>query len=145
MKLSPDKIEQLSAALATTAPEGHRRSYVDEGPAMAQLLARAAAQGVQPEAVSAILAAFAAEPGAEHPPSLTPAAAPPPEPLIEPLSQRELEVLHLVAQGLSNGEIGGRLFLAVSTVKGHVQRIFDKLGVQRRTEAVARARALGLL
>jgi LuxR family maltose regulon positive regulatory protein len=69
----------------------------------------------------------------------------PPQPLIEPLSQRELEVLRLMAEGLSNDEIGKRLFLALSTVKGHNQRIFDKLQVQRRTEAVARARELGLL
>jgi LuxR family maltose regulon positive regulatory protein len=65
--------------------------------------------------------------------------------LIEPLSQRELEVLQLIAQGLSNQEIGEQLFLALDTVKGHNRRIYDKLQVQRRTEAVARARELGLL
>jgi LuxR family maltose regulon positive regulatory protein len=65
--------------------------------------------------------------------------------LIEPLSQRELDVLRLIAKGLSNREISERLFLALSTVKGHTRIIFDKLQVQRRTEAVARARELGLL
>jgi LuxR family maltose regulon positive regulatory protein len=65
--------------------------------------------------------------------------------LVEPLSQRELEVLHLIAQGFSNQEIGARLFLALDTVKGHNRRIFDKLQVQRRTEAVAKARSLNLL
>ena len=65
--------------------------------------------------------------------------------MVEPLSQRELEVLRLIAQGLSNREISERLFLALSTVKGHSRIIFDKLQVQRRTEAVARARELGLL
>ena len=65
--------------------------------------------------------------------------------MVEPLSERELEVLRLVAQGLSNREISERLFLAVNTVKGHNQKIFDKLQVQSRTEAVARARELGLL
>jgi len=65
--------------------------------------------------------------------------------MLEPLSQRELEILQLIAQGLSNGEIGARLFLALDTVKGHNRRIFDKLQVQRRTEAIARARELGLL
>jgi LuxR family maltose regulon positive regulatory protein len=65
--------------------------------------------------------------------------------LIEALTQRELEVLQLVAQGLSNEEIGERLFLSLSTVKGHNRNIFDKLQVQRRTEAVARARELRLL
>jgi LuxR family maltose regulon positive regulatory protein len=65
--------------------------------------------------------------------------------LIEPLSPRELEVLQLVAEGFSNREISERLFLALSTVKGHNRLIFDKLQVKRRTEAVARARELGLL
>ncbi|NUM46342.1 MAG: response regulator transcription factor, partial [Anaerolineales bacterium] len=65
--------------------------------------------------------------------------------LIEPLSQREVEVLRLIAQGLSNGEISKRLFLALNTVKGHNRLIFDKLQVQNRTEAVARARELDLL
>jgi len=65
--------------------------------------------------------------------------------LREPLSRRELEVLTLIGQGLSNKEIGERLFLALDTVKGHNRRIFDKLDVRRRTEALARARELGLL
>ncbi len=65
--------------------------------------------------------------------------------IVEPLSQRELQVLRLIASGLSNDEIGGRLFLALDTVKGHNRRIFDKLQVQRRTEAAARAHELGLV
>ena len=65
--------------------------------------------------------------------------------MIEALSQREREVLQLIAQGLSNQEISKRLFVALSTVKGHNQIIFSKLQVERRTEAVARARELGLL
>jgi LuxR family maltose regulon positive regulatory protein len=65
--------------------------------------------------------------------------------LIEPLTDRELEILHLMAQGLSNHEIGQRLFLALNTVKGHNRHIFGKLQVQRRTEAVVRARESGLL
>ena len=72
-------------------------------------------------------------------------ASSPAKSLIEPLSQRELEVLQLIAQGLSNREIGERLFLALDTVKGHNRKIFDKLQVQNRTEAAARARELGLL
>jgi LuxR family maltose regulon positive regulatory protein len=65
-------------------------------------------------------------------------------PLVDALSQREADVLRLIAQGLSNHEIGERLFLALDTVKGHNRKIFGKLQVQRRTEAVARARELGL-
>jgi len=64
--------------------------------------------------------------------------------LIEPLSQRELEVLELICQGLSNQEICERLYLALDTVKGHNRRIFEKLQVHRRTEAIARARELRL-
>jgi LuxR family maltose regulon positive regulatory protein len=65
--------------------------------------------------------------------------------LVESLSPRELEILKLIADGLSNREIGERLFLALDTVKGHNRRIFEKPQVQRRTEAIACARALGLL
>ena len=66
-------------------------------------------------------------------------------PLSEPLSQRELEVLRLIAQGLSNREISQRLFLALNTVKGHNRKIYGKLQVQSRTEAIARARELDLV
>jgi LuxR family maltose regulon positive regulatory protein len=58
---------------------------------------------------------------------------------------RELEILQFIADGLSNQEIAAHLFLALDTVKGHNRRIFEKLQVQRRTEAVAKARALHLL
>jgi LuxR family maltose regulon positive regulatory protein len=71
--------------------------------------------------------------------------SPSPQPLVEPLSERELQVLHLIAQGLSNREISERLFVALSTIKGHNQNIFSKLQVKRRTEAVVRARELGLV
>jgi LuxR family maltose regulon positive regulatory protein len=65
--------------------------------------------------------------------------------LVEPLSHRELEVLRLIARGFSNREIGKRLFLALNTVKGHNQKIYSKLRVQSRTEAIARAHELDLL
>ncbi len=82
------------------------------------------------------------------PPSLpTTGQAAPPDPtaLVEPLSARELEVLHLVEQGLTNSEIAGRLVLAPSTVKTHINNIYGKLGVQTRTQALKRARELRLL
>jgi LuxR family maltose regulon positive regulatory protein len=63
----------------------------------------------------------------------------------DPLSQRELEVMRLIIQGLSNKEIGERLFLALDTVKGHNRKIFRKLGGQSRTEAIAKAREIGIL
>jgi LuxR family maltose regulon positive regulatory protein len=94
-----------------------------------------------PDYVATLLAAFEAEDQKSEDKSYHPTAIP----LSEPLSQRELEVLQLIAQGLTNREISERLFLALDTVKGHNRVIFDKLHVQRRTEAVARARELGLL
>lgn len=66
-------------------------------------------------------------------------------PLLDPLTTRELEVLQMITKGLSNREICDRLFLALRTVKGYNCNIFDKLHVQRRTEAVARARDLDLI
>ena len=134
----------LERALTLAEPEGYVRVFVDEGGPMAQLLSEAVAHGTVPGYTGRLLAAFEAE---EHrsedeprPPHGQPAHS-----LVEPLSQRELEVLRLIAKGLSNREIGERLFLAVITVKGHNRNIFRKLQVRRRTEAVARARELGLL
>jgi LuxR family transcriptional regulator, maltose regulon positive regulatory protein len=137
-----DKAEQLLGdALALAEPGGFIRLFVDEGTPMAQLLSGAAAQGIMPDYTGKLLAVFEAEEQKSEDKSYPSKA----QPLIEPLSQRELEVLQLIAEGLSNREIGERLFLALITVKGHNQRIFGKLQVQRRTEAVARARELGLL
>jgi LuxR family transcriptional regulator, maltose regulon positive regulatory protein len=67
------------------------------------------------------------------------------QPLVEPLSERELEVLRLIAAGYSNGEIAGKLYIAGGTVKRHINNIFGKLGVTTRTQAVATARAIGLV
>lgn len=131
-------LQALSDALMLAEPGGFIRTFVDEGVPMSQLLIEAATYGIMPDYIGKLLAIFDAEAqqrsGIPSAPSLD-----------EPLSQRELEVLHLIAQGLSNREISERLFLALSTVKGHNQIIFDKLHVQRRTEAVVRARELGLL
>ena len=131
----------LEQVLITTKPEGYVRIFVDEGIPMFHLLSEAAAHGIMPDYTGKLLTVFEAEQQKSEDKSyLRPA-----QPLIEPLSQRELEVLQLIAQGLSNREISERLFLALSTVKGHNRIIFGKLEVQRRTEAVARARELGLL
>jgi LuxR family maltose regulon positive regulatory protein len=137
-------VQLLGDALALAEPGGFIRIFVDEGTPMAHLLSEAAAQGIMPDYTGKLLAVFEAEKQKSEDKSyLSP--TPPAQPLIEPLSQRELEVLQLIAEGLSNREIGERLFLALITVKGHNQKIFGKLQVQRRTEAVARARELGLL
>jgi LuxR family maltose regulon positive regulatory protein len=128
-------------ALELAEPGGFIRIFVDEGMPMARLLSEAAALGIMPDYTAELLAAFEAE---EHK-SADDSPLPPAQSLTEPLSQRELEVLQLIAQGLSNREISQRLFLALDTVKGHNRRIFGKLSVQRRTEAVARARSLDIL
>ena len=137
-------VHLLLDALALAEPEGFIRSFVDEGSPMAHLLSAAAARGKLSEYIGKLQAAFEAEMQQREATSHRLPASPD-QPLIEPLSQREVEVLQLIAQGLSNQEICERLFLALDTVKGHNRKIFDKLQVQRRTEAVARARELGLL
>jgi LuxR family maltose regulon positive regulatory protein len=131
----------LERALSLAEPEGYVRVFVDEGRPMAQLLSEAAAHGIMPAYTTKLLAVLESE---EHK-SEEGSHRFPTESVVEPLSQRELEVLRLIARGLSNREISQRLFLALSTVKGHNRIIFSKLMVQRRTEAVARARELGLL
>ena len=134
-------VSLLARALAMAEPAGFIRLFLDEGLPMASLLSEALALGSMPDSIRKLLAAFEAE----KQQSENTSPPPPTQPLIEPLSPRELEVLHLVAAGLSNQEISERLFLALGTVKGHNLKIFGKLGVQRRTEAIARARELGLL
>ncbi|TFE22719.1 LuxR C-terminal-related transcriptional regulator [Cohnella luojiensis] len=126
--------QMLSDALALAEPDGFIRIFVDEGIPMAWLLTDAAALGIMPDYIRKLLAVFEDESSVLST-----------QPLIEPLSVREIEILQLIAQGLSNREISDRLYLALSSVKGHNQSIFGKLEVQRRTEAVARARELGLL
>jgi LuxR family maltose regulon positive regulatory protein len=138
----------LERGLALAQPEGYFRLFVDEGEVMRSLILdfrfwmekRGPREGRSLIGyVDELLAAFArpAIPQSEIEDQETE--------ILEPLSPRELEVLQLISQGLSNQEIADRLFLALSTVKGYTRTIFDKLQVQRRTEAVARARALGWL
>jgi len=130
-------IETITAVLQITAPEGFIRLFLDEGLPMLKLLNDTRPYGIVPAYVDTLIAAFESETIDDQ--NLGS------QPLIEPLSDRELEVLQLVADGLSNREIGARLYLALSTVKGHNRNIYGKLGVKRRTEAVARARELGLI
>jgi LuxR family maltose regulon positive regulatory protein len=152
---------RLEEALALAEPEGYVRIFVDEGAPMAALLRQAAAQGLAPTYLNKLLAAF---PIAEQPSGGGTEAILPEESkreqkvtsswlpsntlaptLIEPLSDRELEVLHLVAAGRSNQEIARHLIISVGTVKKHLNNIFGKLNVSSRTQAVALARELNLL
>jgi LuxR family maltose regulon positive regulatory protein len=140
----------LAQAVHLAEPAGYIRAFVDEGAAMATLLSRLRdqehKQGLTPY-LDTLLAAFS--PGsATHKPSrgLAPSRGHLMEqPLIDPLSERELDVLHLMARGDSNQEIADRLVITLDTVKRHVTHIFEKLGVHNRVQAVAKARALGLL
>jgi LuxR family maltose regulon positive regulatory protein len=135
-------ITTLEKALTLAEPEGFIRVFVDEGLPMAQLLYEAVARGIAPDYVRRLLAAFPLAEPEQTGPSKTQA---PGSELIEPLSERELEVLQLIAEGLTNPEIAARLYLALNTVKAHTRNIYGKLGVNNRTQAVARARALGVL
>ena len=137
----PAALMPLQQALVLAESENYVRLFVNEGKPMAQLLSEAAAHGILPDYIGKLLAVFKVmEQRSADKSNLSST-----QPHINPLSQRELEFLQLIAQGLSNREIAERLFLAISTVKGHHRNIFAKLQVQRRTEAIARARELGLL
>jgi LuxR family maltose regulon positive regulatory protein len=129
----------LNEALTLAEPGGFIRLFVDEGEQMADLLTEMRKEESRKKNyIHKILAAFGKQ-KYNLPSSLVH------PPLVQSFSQRELEILQLIAQGHSNREIGKRLFLALDTVKGHNRRIFEKLQVQSRTEAVARARELGLI
>jgi LuxR family maltose regulon positive regulatory protein len=135
-------LTDLEHALALAEPEGYMRLFLDEGEPMAKLLYQAAAHGIAPEYTGRLLAAFDAQEDGSlgGKPARLPA-----QPLIEPLSERELEVLALIAEGLSNQEIAQRLYISLRTVKWHNSNIYGKLGVNSRTQAVAKAKSLGIL
>lgn len=124
----------LRSLIPLTESEGFIRIFTIEGQIMKKLLTAYAAQQKKSDYIIRLLSALDNE-------KKTPAN----QPLLEPLSPRELEILRFISEGLSNREIGERLFLALTTIKGYNQRLFAKLNVQRRTEAVARARKLGIL
>jgi LuxR family maltose regulon positive regulatory protein len=135
-------VELLDEALTLAEPGGFIRIFVDEGAPMARLLYEALSHGVHPGYVRQLLAAYPVDGTDEDAPPTTPAAG---TRLAEPLSARELEVLPLIAEGLSNQEIAARLYLSLHTVKAHARNIYAKLGVSSRTQAVAKGRALGIL
>jgi LuxR family maltose regulon positive regulatory protein len=140
----PQALAALSEAVRLGEPEGYIRSFVEEGEAMQALLyrlrRRCAKQGPTPY-LDTLLTAFQQESKAHHLAEEVTKA----QPLPEPLSKRELEVLQLLAQGASNHEIAEQLVIAYETVKRHVGHIFSKLGVSNRVQAVRQARDLGLL
>jgi LuxR family maltose regulon positive regulatory protein len=135
----------LSTAIEFAEPEGHLQVFINEGLSMVTLLTRLLAARQTDLAVALnstsklfvhkILNALQSQDQLETLP----------QSLVENLTPRELEVLQLIALGLSNREIGERLFLSVNTVKGYNREIFGKLGVQNRTEAANKARDLNIM
>lgn len=147
----PAALTTLDRALTLAEPEGYIRLFVAEGPPMANLLERMKAEGRRrKDYVLKLLSSFVL-PETEnmsdkneandplHPSSLSL------HPLVEPLTRREQEILHLIAAGLSNATIARQLFLSMGTVKTHIRNIYGKLGVVSRTQALIMARQLGLL
>ena len=135
-------MSKLEQALILAEPGGFVRTFVDEGPPMARLLYKALSRNIAPDYVRRLLAAFPIVKPEQVDPSETQA---PDSELVELLSERELEVLQLIAEGLTNPEIASQLFLSLNTVKAHSRNIYGKLGVHSRMQAVTKARELGLL
>jgi LuxR family maltose regulon positive regulatory protein len=136
-----DAVKVLDRALQLAKPEGYIRRFVDAGGAMAALLREANVRGIQRQSIASLLAAFPAD---HLQPSLINTTTHT-LPQGETLTEREREVLRLLADGQSNQAIADALVLAVGTVKRHMNNIFAKLDVQSRLQAVARARELDLL
>jgi LuxR family maltose regulon positive regulatory protein len=135
-------MDSLEQALILAEPGGFVRCFVDEGPTMGQLLYQALDRGITPDYTRHLLTALPL-PAPRPTKSATRGASG--TDLVEPLSEREVEVLQLIAAGLTNREIADRLYLSLNTVKVHNRNIFGKLRVKSRTQAVAKARTWGIL
>jgi LuxR family maltose regulon positive regulatory protein len=136
-------LERLEHALSLAAHSGYRRAFLDEGAPMAALLAER--RNVAPDFVDALIAALPKPAVVEAAPGVVTASAAANQALIEPLSETQLAILRLVAEGLSNQEIADKLGITVGTTKWHLNQIYGKLGVTSRTQAVAHGRKVSLL
>jgi LuxR family maltose regulon positive regulatory protein len=132
-------MERLSRALLLAEPEGYIRLFVDEGAPMLGLLRQARQRGLVPDYVAALLSAFDTQTA-----TVSPTQSSNPLVLLEPLTEREREVLRLLVAGLSNAAIAQELVITVGTVKRHVNSIYGKLGVQSRSQAIARTHTMHL-
>jgi LuxR family maltose regulon positive regulatory protein len=146
----PDKaLAALEHALALAEPEEYVRVFLDRGPRLKELLERLPARQVsrsKAEFIQKLLSGLPDDKSEEKRKPLRPSPkAFAPEPAIDPLSEQELAVLRLLADGLSNQEIADRLFISLGTAKWHVHNLHGKLGVKSRTQAAARARELDLI
>jgi LuxR family maltose regulon positive regulatory protein len=142
-------LSTLARALQLAMPEGYVRVFVDEGIPMATLLRAAYTRRILPDYVARHLAAMPRTEGrglrTEAAESLSSVLSPQSLSLVEPLTDRELEVLRLVVAGHSNRQVADELIVAVGTVKAHLNSIFGKLGVRSRTQAIVRANDLHLV
>ena len=127
-------LDRLTRALQAAAPQDYYRAFLDEDPRVMALI-----QDVR-HVAPAFVAQLLEYAGATEAPKTDR-----PQPLVEPLSEREIEVLRLIAAGFSNQEIAQKLVIAVGTVKRHINHIYGKLGVSSRTQALAKARELKIL
>jgi len=144
-----DALEALKEVLSLAGPGGWIRPFVEAGPPMADMLQQLHKQNVAVDYIEKLLAAFRGDEQVAFQDISGPQAAPTPsvspQPLIEPLTNRELELLELLAQYRQNKEIAEQLFISTETVKSHLKNIYGKLNVTNRREAVTRARSLGII
>jgi len=138
----PAALVPLERTLRLAEPEGYVRIFVDEGAPMAHLLREAAARRITPGYTATLLAACEAGAGTGQPRL---PAAPSPQPLAEPLTQRERDVLRLLETELSGPEIARELTVGLSTVRTYTKSIYRKLNVNSRRAAIKRASELDLL
>jgi len=140
---SKQALASLSRTLTLAEPEGYVRLFVDAGPPMARLLYMAAANDLNHSYIDQLLGAFnTREPEEEKAGKIESSSD---SKLVEPLSDREIEVLQCIAEGLSNREVAQKLSISITTIKSHTRNIYGKLGVNSRTQAVAKARVWGIL
>ncbi|BDI28400.1 hypothetical protein CCAX7_004510 [Capsulimonas corticalis] len=154
-----DALASLERCLTMAIPESAFRAFLDEGPMMFDLLQTAAARGVLRETTTGLSAMFQSPLASARPSGAFGYRPSPSQPqsakssldldrtlqLINPLTDREFELLNLIAAGLTNASLADSLFISNNTVKTHVKHLYQKLNASTRTEAVARARSLGLL
>jgi LuxR family maltose regulon positive regulatory protein len=135
-------LESLERALTLAGPEGYVHIIVDEGPPMALLLSEALNRGIAPDYVRQLLGRF---PDAKPEQAGSVQRGAPGSELVEPLSEREIEVLQLIAAGHTYQEVAERLVISLNTVRHHTKNIYSKLEVNNRTQAIEIANELNLL
>jgi LuxR family maltose regulon positive regulatory protein len=140
-----EAISSINHCLDLAEPEGYVRIFIERGDPMLNLLQISARQGIHPEYINNLLPAFGISQTALQP-TLHQGRTTQQNPfLCEPLSERELQVLRLLASSLTSTEIGRELFLSQNTIRTHIRNIYSKLAVHGRIEAVQKAREIGLL